>query len=207
MPRAEVEGGKWTKTGVIATVVGTVAAIIGAYFGYVSLHHSSGPTSSVSRSASPSPLARGASGSGTGNGTPAPGSSGAASATANGALLGSYSIQLASGYTVSLGPTQPPQSAYSSTGNGDLEKVYSRLELPSNSGDQLAALPDGATPTYQECSADTDFPGMIIPDVGTSFCLIETSGLIAGGEVTAISSGDFANNVLTIHIFVWRHVA
>jgi hypothetical protein len=209
MPRARVEEGKWAKAGVIVAVA---SVVVGAYFGYASLHHSSGPgpssrpTLSVSGSASSSPLASGASGSGASNGTPAPGSSGSASAAVGGTLLGSYYIHLASGSTVSLGPTQPPSSAFSSDGNGDLEKVYSRLELPANSGDLLAALPDGATPTYQECSADTDSPGMIIPYVGTSFCLTETSGLIAGGEVTAISSGDFANNVLTIRIFIWRHV-
>ena len=125
-------------------------------------------------------------------GTPSPESSGPASATANGTPLGSYSIGLASGYTVSLGSTQPPQSAFSSTGNGDLEKVYSRLQPAGD--DQMEALPDGAMPTYQECSTDTDFTGMIIPYVGTSFCLTEASGLIAGGEVAAISSGDFASN-------------
>ena len=48
---------------------------------------------------------------------------------------------------------------------------------------------------------------MIIPYVGTSFFLIETTGLIAGGEVTAVSSGDFASNDVTIQIFIWRYVA
>jgi hypothetical protein len=71
----------------------------------------------------------------------------------------------------------------------------------------METLPAGATPTYQECSTDTAVTDMIIPYVGTSFCLTETSGLIAGGKVTAISSGDFASNDVTIHIFIWRHVA
>ncbi len=48
---------------------------------------------------------------------------------------------------------------------------------------------------------------MIIPSVGTSFCLIETTGLIAGGRVTAVSSGDFASNDVTIQILIWRYVA
>ncbi len=187
----------------ISALVALISVLTGGAAYVVVVHVGTAPTPTVS----PSPaVSRGGPTAGHSVvGTPSPESSGPASVTANGALLGSYSIDLASGYTVSLGSTQPPQSAFSSTGNGDLEKVYSRLQPAGD--DQLEALPDGATPTYQGCSTDTDFTGIIIPYVGTSFCLTEPSGLIAGGEVTATSSGDFASNSVTIHIFIWHHVA
>jgi hypothetical protein len=124
---------------------------------------------------------------------------------AKGTLVGSYSIDLASGYAVPLGASNPAQSAFSDTGVGDLEKVDSRLQPASASNDQLESLPGGITPTYATCSSDTDFTGMIIPYVGTSFCLSETSGLLVGGVVTALSSGDYASNTATIRISVWTN--
>jgi hypothetical protein len=126
---------------------------------------------------------------------------------AKGTPVGSYSIDLASGYAVPLGASKPAQSAFSETGVGDLEKVYSRLQPASAGDDQLESLPEGTTPTYATCSSDTDFSGMIIPYVGTSFCLTETSGLLVGGVVTALSSGDYASNTATIHISVWSNAA
>jgi hypothetical protein len=122
-------------------------------------------------------------------------------------LLGSYPVDLASGYAVPLGASKPSQSAFSATGVGDLEKVYSRLQVASASNDQLESLPGGTAPTYAACSSDTDFTGMIIPYVGTSFCLTEASGLIVGGIVTALSSGDYASNTAIIRISVWRNAA
>ena len=182
----------------VALIVTVVGGVIVALI--VALLHIGGPSGS-SPGGSGSAASSGSSASPAGSASsPVTGQS----SVANGTPLGSYSIDLATGSTVSLGSTQPPPSAFSSTGNGDLEKVYSRLQPAGD--DQMETLPDGAAPTYQECSTDTDSTGMIIPYVGTSFCLTETSGLIAGGEVTAISSGDFASNVVTIHIFIWRHV-
>lgn len=126
-----------------------------------------------------------------------------ASADTNGALLGSYHIDLAAGYSVPLGPTRPAQSEYSTAGTGDLAKVYSRLQPGGN--DQMAQLPDGTAPTYQDCANATDFTGMILPTLGTSFCLIETTGLIAGAEVTAI--GNASSGDVIIKVAVWRHQA
>jgi hypothetical protein len=124
-----------------------------------------------------------------------------AAAVANGVHLGSYSIDLAAGYAVPLGPTRPTQSEYSATGNGDLYKVFSRLDTGRN--DQMVILPDGVTPTYQKCANATNLTTEVIPTVGTSFCLIETTGLIAGAEVTALgSSGD-----AIIAITIWKHSA
>jgi hypothetical protein len=117
-----------------------------------------------------------------------------------GTQLGSYPIDLTGDYGVPLGPAQPAQSEYSADGIGDLVKTNSRIGPGGD--DQMALLPDGTTPTYQQCKSSTNFSGQIVPAAGSAFCLIETTGYIVGAEVTAV--GPTVSNV-NLTITVWKN--
>jgi hypothetical protein len=124
----------------------------------------------------------------------------------DGALLGSYTFDLAAGYAVALGPTKPTHWEPDTSGYGDLEKSDAWLQLPGTQ-DTMEMLPDDSTPTYQSCVTATDStPGQEIIK-GFAFCIIEPDGLIAGGKVTGLSSNDAMSSTATIQIFVWRHAA
>jgi hypothetical protein len=124
-------------------------------------------------------------------------------ASANGTLLGSYSININAGHSVPLGPTKPTQADFTAGGAGDLGTATPADHLvfvPIN-GDKMLSLPGGTTPTYQACAQDTVFVGQADSVPGTSFCLIET-GRMAGVIVT---SGQ--PTYVVLQVTVWQHTA
>lgn len=130
------------------------------------------------------------------------GSSSPPAAATAGTQLGSYPVDLTGSYGVPLGPARPAPSQYSADGIGDLVKIDSRIG--PGGADQMVLLPDGTDPTYQQCKSATNFSGQIVPVTGSSFCIIETTGYIAGAEVTAV--GPTVSNV-NFTITVWKNSA
>ncbi len=135
-------------------------------------------------------------------GTPSP-SLATTPPSANGTLLGSYSIDLGFGHSVPLGPTKPTQAEFSTSGLGDLGTASPADHLvfvPIN-GDKMVALTGGTTPTYDACSTDTVFAGQADSAPGTSFCLLET-GRIAGVVVTSVQP-----SYAVLKVGVWQNIS
>jgi hypothetical protein len=125
-----------------------------------------------------------------------------ASGVANGTQLGSYSIDLSAYYSVPLGATKPTQAQFiDSASGGDL--FYNGGDyVPGQSSEQMVSLPDGTTPTYKSCSTGTTFVGLVADTAGASFCVIETSGKLAGIYVTSDQSG-----YAVLQVTVWQYTS
>jgi hypothetical protein len=125
-------------------------------------------------------------------------------ATTNGSMLGTYEVDLPSGYSIPLGASKPTQSQFdSSEQNGDLDDTWapSYDELGS---DKMVQLPNGTTPTYQGCINSTAFTnGISGGSLGVAFCILE-NGKIAGVEVVSQSS---TSSDYILQVTVWRNVS
>src|ERR1700730_18187470 len=126
-------------------------------------------------------------------------------ATSNGSTLGSYTVDLPSGYSIPLGGSKPTQSQFDSSGqNGDLSDVnYSGTDTYQELGsDRMVQLQDGTTPTYQACTSSTAFTNGISGDsLRVAFCILE-NGKIAGVEVASQSS---TTSDYILQVSVWRN--
>lgn len=150
------------------------------------------PTGTVALTPSPSPSA-----SSSGTESPGPGST-----SSNGTELGSYNVKIPPGFGVPLGPAAPTQSQFVSGGGvGDL--YYSGNEFDPEGADKMLMLPNGSTPTYRACTADTVFTGSASNTPGTAFCLIET-GTMASVTVKSVSP---TQSYILVHVNVWKNVS
>jgi hypothetical protein len=133
-------------------------------------------------------------------------STGVASNVDNGTKLGKYSFQLPSGYSAPLGPTAPTQSEIGASGGSYDVDWPSPLEpLYPGNDEQMVGLPNGSSPTYSSCTSNTTLETAAPTDEGTAFCIIETTGRVAGVVVTlAVHS---ANSYVTLQVTVWKNVA
>ena len=125
-------------------------------------------------------------------------------ATSDGMVLGSYSVDLPTGYSIPLGASKPTQSQFdSSEQNGDLNDVsyLSDNDYQELGSDRMVQLPDGSTPTYQACTGGTAFTTGILADtLGVAFCILE-NGKIAGVKVASQSS---TTSDYILQVTVWR---
>jgi hypothetical protein len=121
----------------------------------------------------------------------------------NGAVLGSYTVDLPAGYSIPLGASKPTQSQFdSSEQNGDLNDNGGYYE-PLGS-DQMVQLPNGSTLTYRACTSSTAFTGGItVSTTGVAFCVLE-NGKIAGVEVVSESS---LTSDYILQVIVWRNIS
>jgi hypothetical protein len=119
----------------------------------------------------------------------------------NGAELGSYDINLPIGYSVPLGPTHPTQSQFTNGSGGDIW-TNSILEIGPGNGNKMLNLPDGTTPTYQQCADDTLFENQVSAKPGVAFCLVE-AGKMVGVTVTSVSSTQ--PYYAALHVTVWQN--
>lgn len=126
-----------------------------------------------------------------------------ATGVANGTQLGSYSIDLSMSYSVPLGATKPTQAQFSnSSSGGDLYFNGGVEFLTGLSSEELVSLPDGAAPTYQACSAATTFVDSVDDSTGTSFCVIETAGKLAGVYVSSEQS-----SYAVLQVTIWKYTS
>ncbi|MFE6049137.1 hypothetical protein ACFQ6N_00085 [Kitasatospora sp. NPDC056446] len=122
--------------------------------------------------------------------------------TANGTVLGTYSVNINADHSIPLRATKPTQAEFSTTGQGDLgtggpggHLVF----LPIN-GTKMLALPSGTTPTYEACASDTVFSTQADSTAATSFCVLE-KGSMAGVTVASVNS-----TYVVLDVTVWQHV-
>jgi hypothetical protein len=121
----------------------------------------------------------------------------------DGDLLGSYTFRLGQYTSAPLGATAPTQAQIlANSGDIGWNTGAGGSPLQPGNGEQFANLPSGTTPTYQSCKADTVFSNSASPNVGTAFCVIETTGRIAG--VTVVSTNMTQTPwYLNLHVTVW----
>jgi hypothetical protein len=124
-------------------------------------------------------------------------------ATSNGSALGSYTVDLPSGYSIPLGASKPTQQQFDSSAlNGDLSDVSDIYQ--DLSSDKMVQLQDGTTPTYQACTSSTAFTDSISGGrIGVAFCILE-NGKIAGVEVVSQSS---TTSDYSLQVTVWRNTS
>lgn len=137
---------------------------------------------------------------GQGSATPQTSLAGTAATADDGAQLGSYSFQLSNGYTAPLGPKAPTQSQIASGGAYD---IWYNGAVSPGSNEKIVSLPSGATPTYSACTTGTVFESSAPLTQGITFCIIETTGLVAGVTLTSVST---TPNYVQFKVTVWKYV-
>jgi hypothetical protein len=124
-----------------------------------------------------------------------------ASTVGNGTLEGTYSFQLTEPYSAPLGATAPTQAQIASGAACD---VYYSGQITSCNSEKIVSLPNGSTPSYSACTASTLFEDSASANQGTAFCIIETSGRVAGISVAA--AGNTPSYYVTLKVSVWQYV-
>ena len=132
-----------------------------------------------------------------------------ADATATGSdgdVMGSYTFSLTAGGTAPLGPTAPTQAQLlqGRAGSGGDVGVNSIGALYAGNGETIVSLPDGTTPTYQACKTGTLFANSARSNAGTAFCIIETSGKIAGVVVDSVNTSQNPSYI-NLRVTVWEN--
>lgn len=124
-----------------------------------------------------------------------------ASTVGNGTLEGTYSFQLTEPYSAPLGASAPTQAQIAAGAACD---VYYNGQLTSCNSEKIVSLPNGSTPSYSACTASTLFVDSASANQGTAFCIIETSGRVAGISVAA--AGNTPSYYVTLKVSVWQYV-
>ena len=124
-----------------------------------------------------------------------------ASTVGNGTLEGAYSFQLTEPYSAPLGATAPTQAQIAAGAACD---IYYNGEITSCNSEKIVSLPNGSTPSYSACTASTLFVDSASANQGTAFCIIETSGRVAGISVAA--AGNTPSYYVTLKVSVWQYV-
>jgi|SRR5579863_2414605 len=124
-----------------------------------------------------------------------------ASTAGNGTLEGTYSFQLTEPYSAPLGATAPTQAQIAAGAACD---IYYDGEITSCNSEKIVSLPNGSTPSYSACTASTLFEDSASANQGTAFCIIETSGRVAGISVAA--AGNTPSYYVTLKVSVWQYV-
>jgi hypothetical protein len=132
--------------------------------------------------------------------------SGAATTPGNGTLLGSYTFTLPQYGSAPLGAAAPDQAQIlSGTGRDVIWNTGAGgAPLQTGGGDQMLSLPSGATPTYQACKTDTLTSDEESNNAGTAYCIIETTGEMAG---VTVASANLSQSpwYLVLHVMVWEN--
>jgi hypothetical protein len=134
--------------------------------------------------------------------SPATASPAPLSTVGNGTQLGTYTITLTNGYSAALGPSAPTQAEIAANGSCD---VQYNGEIYSCNSEKIISLPSGSTPTYSACTTGTLFETSPSLAQGTAFCIIETSGRVAGVTVAAVGSSP--SNYVNLNVTVWKYVS
>jgi hypothetical protein len=124
---------------------------------------------------------------------------------AAGTVLGSYRVRIPAGYRIPLGPTAPTQSQILANTDGDLiwRPDLGGAPISPAGGDTMLSLSNGSTPTFDACTTDT----LVINSApsttrGTAFCLLETTGMVAGVKV--VNSSFTAPSFVELDVVIWQ---
>lgn len=172
--------GLWQQ--IAASVAAAAILALLAFFGHLIFSHSNASAAGHKGSGSDSTAAPTVSREGSATPTPSPDGSATAS---NGTQLASYSFQLTNGFSAPLGLTAPTQTQMGPPGSSDI--TFNGI-ISAGVGERMVSLPDGSTPTYSACATDTVFVTQISQAPGVAFCIIETTGRIAGVTVTSVNN-------------------
>lgn len=187
-----------TAAGLVAGCAGTASSSPSAALA----PKGAGSTSSQAAPATPASLSPAASPVTSSDTSPSATSSPApASTVGNGTLEGTYSFQLTEPYSAPLGATAPTQAQIASGAACD---VYYNGQITSCNSEKIVSLPNGSTPSYSACTASTLFEDSASANQGTAFCIIETSGRVAGISVAA--AGNTPSYYVTLKVSVWQYV-
>jgi hypothetical protein len=178
---------------IVAAIIGAAGVIIAAYVTGSFTGHSIGlgqtphPTVTVTKTV-----------------TPGPDRNISSVHTAIGEQLGYYSIKLPPGYSVPLGATAPTQSQFLSPGTGgDLTSGNDSFYPGSN--DKMVSLPDGTRPTYRACTGDTILVASVPDAQGTTFCVVEPAGIVAGISTPYVSPASPDYTILKVIVWQGAH--
>jgi hypothetical protein len=155
-----------------------------------------GASSTPTATAPPSPAVS------RGGPTAGPSPTGDTGTAGNGTQLApSYLFQLTNSYSAPLGLTKPTQ-AQIGRGVASYDIFYYDAFQPGP-GEKMLSLPNGSTPTYTACATDTVFVGSASATPGTAFCIVETTGRVAGVTVTSINGSP---NYAVLKVTLWQDV-
>jgi hypothetical protein len=189
----------------IASVAALVAALAGAGCSGATSKSAVQPTSTIATSA---PAASATTISPVASAAP-PSTPAAATGPANGTLLGSYSFTLPRDGAAPIGTTAPTQAEILAGGPGpdivwETDDGGSPLGTPGQ--DKIVSLPNGTTPTYAACKADTLVTNSETNSQGTAFCLIETTGDMAGITVQSVNLSQQPYDIV-LQVTLWTNSA
>lgn len=193
----------------ISALTGILAVLFGAGFfvGKTAGAPKPQPTVTVTATATATAPAVSAPAATSSAGAPSPAASPTGSAvSADGQLLGSYAVTLPRDGSAPLGAAAPTQAQILAGTDYDIVWNYELGGAPvgAGSGEQILGLPNGSTPTYQACKADTLATNTESSNPGTAFCIIETSGRMAGVVVKSVDIGVNPANIV-VSVQVWNN--
>jgi hypothetical protein len=127
--------------------------------------------------------------------------------SAGGAQLGSYQFDLVSGREVPLGADPPTQAQVVAGNQGDIiwRADFGGEPLLPGTSETVVNLTDGTIPTYQACkSGEHVVTGVSQPVVGTAFCIIENTAVVAGVRVLALHTSS-SPSFVTLQVTTWQN--
>lgn len=155
------------------------------------------PTVVVTKTMTASPLAV------TGGASPStPSTPSTANTEGNGTELGAYSFRLTNGYSAPLAASAPTQGQITET-SASYDIDFNGQIYPG-SNERMISLASGSSPTYSACTSGTVFENTAPADTGTAFCIVETSGRVAGITVASVNSSP---SYLVLKVTSWQDVS
>ncbi len=124
-----------------------------------------------------------------------------------GTQLGSYQFDLVAGREVPLGANPPTQAQVVAGNQGDIiwRADLGGEPLLPGTNEPVVQLNAGTIPTYQACkSGDHVDTGVPQPVVGTAFCIIENTAVVAGVRVVALHTSS-SPGFVTLQITTWQN--
>jgi len=155
------------------------------------------PTMVVTKTMTASPAAI------TGGASPStPSTPSTANTEGNGTELGAYSFRLTNGYSAPLAASAPTQAQITQT-SASYDIDFNGQIYPG-SNERMISLASGSSPTYSACTSGTVFEDTAPADPGTAFCIVETSGRVAGITVASVNSSP---SYLVLKVTLWQYVS
>jgi hypothetical protein len=200
--RTELGRARITTAALIAAL--TSAALV-AGCGSHSSSASSKPTVAATKTATAPPASAPAASAPASTASPAAPTTSGTEAAGDGTQLGAYGFELTDGYSAPLGVAAPAQSQMVSVNSGGPYDIMYDGNIEAGSGEKMISLPNGATPTYSACTTGTTFISGATPEEGAAFCIIETSGQMAGVTISGLSSSPATT--ATFKVTIWKFVS
>jgi hypothetical protein len=121
----------------------------------------------------------------------------------NGTQLGTYTFDLTNGYAAPLSDTAPGQTQMVQVNSAGTCDVVYNGGLGTCNQEKIISQPNGSVPTYASCTGGTIFLDGVSAVQGTSFCIIETNGRVAGVTVASVGT---SSAYVSLKVTVWAYV-